>query len=159
MINDSASLRKLRRASGVFLFVALSGLIPWLARYGVISQWILLLHILVGIAAAVPLTVIFWKHAREANRDVPTRWWSAGLWAGLGWAALGISGLWLVGSGIWGVFVPYRMHSIHLAAGIAFGAVGLFHVFNGLARSEFPQGRYVQLARPLVLWVIVLAVG
>ncbi len=159
MINDSASLRKLRRASGVFLFVALCGLIPWLARYGVISQWILLLHILVGIAAIVPLTVIFWKHAREADRDVPTRWWSAGLWAGLGWAALGISGLWLVGSGIWGVFVPYRMHSIHLAAGIAFGAFGLFHVFYGLARSESPQGRYAQLARPLVLLVIVFAVG
>ena len=159
MTNDSASLRKLRRASGVFLFVALSGLIPWLARYGVISQWILLLHILVGIAASVPLTVIFWKHAREADRDVPTRWWSAGLWAGLGWAALGISGLWLVGSGIWGVFVPYRMHSIHLVAGIAFGAVGLFHVFYGLVRSESPQGRYAQLARPLVLWMIVFAVG
>jgi len=149
----------LRRASGVFLFLALSGFIPLLARYGVFSQWILLLHILVGVLGAVPLTVIFWKHGREANGYVPTRWWSPGVWAGLGWVALGASGLWLVGKGIWGVFVPYRMHYFHLLVGIALGAVGLFHIGYGLARSHFPRGRYVQLARPLILWGLILAVG
>jgi len=75
-----------------------------------ISQWILLLHIIVGLAAIAPLTVIFIKHGREADRDALARWWSAGLWSGIGWAALGLSGLWLVGKRIWGVFVPYRMH-------------------------------------------------
>ena len=76
--NDSASLPNLRRGSGIFIFLALSGLIPWLARYGVISQWILLLHIIVGLAAIAPLMVVLIKHGREADREAPTRWWSAG---------------------------------------------------------------------------------
>ncbi len=159
MTNYALSPKLLRRASGIFLFMTLSGIIPFLARYGVFSQWILLLHILVGLAAAVPLTVVFWKHSQRANREVPTRWFSAGLWSGLGWIALGISGVWLVGKGIWGTFVPYQMHYFHLAAGIAFGAIGLFHIGYGLVRSQFPQGRYTQLVRPLILWGAVFAVG
>jgi Cytochrome c554 and c-prime len=159
MTEDAASISRLRRVSGVFVFLALSGLVPFLARYGVFSQWILLLHILVGIAAVVPLTWIFWKHGREANRAHPTQWWSPGLWSGLGWLVLCASGLWLVGKGIWGVFVPYRMHYFHLVAGIALGAVGLFHIIYGLAKSQFPRARYATLLRPVILWVIVFAVG
>jgi hypothetical protein len=159
MNHQSTSLTRLRRTSGVFLFIAFSGFIPFLVRYGVISQWILLLHILVGVLAAIPLTVFFLKHLREANREVPTPWWSPGLWTGIGWVALGISGLWLVGKGIWGVFVSYRMHYFHLVVGLVFGAVGIFHVLHGLARSKLPQRRYVQLLRPLALWTIVLAAG
>ena len=159
MNNDSASLPALRRASAIFVFLALSGLIPWLRRYGVISQWILLLHIIVGLAAVAPLTMIFIKHGREADHDNPTRWWSAGLWSGIGWGALSLSGLWLVVQGIWGVFVPYRIHSLHLFAGIAFGAVGFFHVVYGVARSKFPQGRCAELARPLALCILIVAVG
>jgi len=159
MSDDTASLKVLRRASGVLLFLILSGIVPFLARYGAFSQWILLLHILAGLLATVPLTVILWKHGREADQDVPTRWWSPGLWAGLGWMALGGSGVWLVGKGLWGIFVPYRMHYFHLVVGIAFGAVGGFHVAYGLVRSKFPQGRYAQVARPLVLWIIVFAAG
>lgn len=154
-----ASPKRLRQTSGVFLFLALSGLIPFLARYGVLSQWVLLLHMAVGVLAVVPLTWMFWKHGRAANASAPTPWWSSGLWAGVGWVVLGTSGLWLVGRGIWGVFVPYRMHYIHLAAGVAFGAVGLLHVGQGVMRSKSPQGRYAQLARPVALWGIVLLVG
>src|SRR5271169_763009 len=55
MNDQSTSLTRLRRASGVFLFIALSGFIPLLVRYGVISQWVLLLHIVVGVSAAIPL--------------------------------------------------------------------------------------------------------
>jgi hypothetical protein len=159
-MNDvTGSLRHLRRASGVFLFLALSGLVPFLIRYGVFSQWILLLHILVGVLAAVPLTIIFWKHGRTASHAQQTPWWSPGLWAGLGWAALGVSGFWLVGKGIGGVFVPYRMHYFHLVAGLALGAVGLFHIGYGLVRSQFPRTRYAELLRPVILWVVVLALG
>jgi hypothetical protein len=157
--NDSARVATLRRASAIFIFLALSGLIPWLARYGVISQWILLLHIIVGLAAIVPLAVIFIKHGGAADRDKPARWWSAGLWSGIGWAALGLSGLWLVGKGMWGVFVPYRMHSMHLVAGIAFGIAGLIHIVYGLARNKFPRDRYAQLARPLAMCLLTFAVG
>jgi hypothetical protein len=149
----------LRRASAIFIFLALSGSIPWLRRYGVISQWMLLLHIIVGLAAIVPVTLIFIKHGREAERDTPTLWWSAGLWSGIGWAALSISGLWLVGKGIWGVFVPYRMHSLHLFAGVAFGAAGLIHIGYGLVRSKCPEDRYAQLARPLAMCILTFAVG
>src|SRR5579859_4244861 len=159
MNHQPTGLNRLRRASGVFLFIALSGFIPFLVRYGVISQWILLLHIVVGVLAAIPLAAIFLKHLREANRDVPTPWWSPGLWAGFGWVALGISGLWLAGKGIWGVFVPYRMHYVHILVGIVFGTVGLLHVVRGTVRSKFPQGRYVQLLQPLVFWTVMLSVG
>jgi hypothetical protein len=159
MNDQTTGLRRLRRASGAFLFIALSGFIPLLVRYGVISQWILLLHIVVGVLAAIPLTAIFLKHLRESNRDGPTPWWSPGLWAGFGWVALGISGLWLAGKGIWGIFVPYRMHYFHIVVGIVLGAVGLLHVLHGLVRSKFPQGRYVQLLRPVALWIMVLAAG
>lgn len=159
MNDESASLTHLRRAAGVFLFLALSALVPLLVRYGMFSQWILLLHILVGALAAVPLTIIFWKHGRAASRDQRTPWWSPGLWAGLGWAALGVSGFWLVGKGIGGVFVPYRMHYFHLVVGIALGAVGLFHIGYGLVRSQFPRARYTDLARSVSLWIIVLVVG
>ena len=100
----------------------------------------------------------FQTRARGRSR-FPTRWWSAALWSGIGWAALSLSGLWLVGKGIWGVFAPYRMHSVHLVAGLAFGAVGLFHVVYGVARSNFPRGRYAQLARPLPLCILIFAVG
>jgi hypothetical protein len=157
--NDSASVPNLRRASAICIFLTLSGLIPWLARYGVISQWILLLHIIIGLAAIAPLTVIFIKHGREADRDTSTRWWSTGLWSGIGWVALVLSGLWLLGKGIWGVFAPYRMHSIHLMAGIAFAAAGLIHIVYGLARSKFPQDRYAQLARTLAMCILIFVVG
>lgn len=159
-MNDATRvLRRLRRASGVFLFLALSGLVPFLIRYGVFSQWILLLHILVGVLAAVPLTIIFWKHGRTASHDQHTPWWSPGLWAGLGWAALGVSGFWLVGKGIGGVFVPYRMHYFHLVVGLALGAVALLHIGYSLLRSQFPRTRYAELLRPVILWVVVFAVG
>ncbi len=159
MYNHSASLPNLRRASVIFAFLALSGLIPWLLRYGVISQWILLLHIVVGVAAIVPLTAIFARHLREADRETPRGQWNIGLWSGIGWAALTLSGLWLVGKGIWGVFVPYRMHVVHLWAGIAFGALGTFHIVHGMMRSKFPEGRYTQAARPLAVCVLIFAVG
>jgi hypothetical protein len=159
MSDVAANPKLLRRASGVFLFLLLSGIVPFLARYGVFSQWILLLHILAGLLAVVPLTVILWRHGQAANKEVPTRWWSPGLWAGLGWTVLGGSGLWLVGKGLWGVFVPYRMHYFHLVAGIAFGVLGIFHIARGLVRSPFPQEPYAQLARPLVLWTLVFALG
>jgi hypothetical protein len=159
MSNDAANPKLLRRASGVFVFLFLSGVVPFLARYGVFSQWILLLHILVGLLAGIPLTLILLKHGHAANKEVPTRWWNAGLWSGLGWFALGTSGLWLVGKGFWGTYVPYKMHYFHLVAGIAFGVVGIFHIGRGLVRSPFPQEPYAQLARPLVLWTIVFAVG
>lgn len=159
MKDQSTGLTRLRLASGVFLFIAFTGFFPLLVRYGVISQWILLLHIVAAVLAAIPLTVLFLRHLREANGKSPTPLWSPGLWSGVGWVALGISGLWLVGKGIWGVFVPYRMHYFHLVAGLVFGVVGIFHVLHGLARSKFPQRRYVQLLRPLALWIIVLAAG
>jgi hypothetical protein len=156
---QSNGLRRLRQASGVFLFLALSGFVPLLVRYGVIAQWILLLHIVVGVLAAIPLTVIFLKHLRYANRDVATPWWNPGYWAGLGWMAAGISGAWLAGKGIWGVFVPYRMHNLHLAAGIVLGGLGLLHIVHGLMRSKFPHGASLQLLRPLALWIVVCAIG
>ena len=112
-----------------------------------------------GVVAVVPLAVIFWRHGHAANRLEPARWWSAGLWAGLGWVVLAASGLWLAAQGIWGVFTPYRMHVFHVAAGIALGGVALFHIVRGLARSRFPQKRYRQLARPVVLWLAVFALG
>ncbi len=159
MSNDAANPKLLRRASGVFLFLFLSGVVPFLARYGVFSQWILLLHILVGLLAIVPVTVILWKHAHAANQETPTRSWSPGLWTGLGWLALGGSGLWLVGKGLWGTFVPHRMHYVHLAVGITFGALGIIHIAYGLLKSPYPQEPYAQLARPLVLWIVVFVVG
>jgi len=159
MDDTTRNLRHLRRASGVFLFLALSGLVPFLIRYGVLSQWILLLHILIGVLAAVPLTLIFWKHGRNASHAQRTRWSSPGLWAGLGWIALAVSGFWLVAKGIGGVFVPYRMHYFHLAAGIVLGAAGLFHIGYGLVRSQFPRSRYSDLVRPVFLWSIVFVVG
>ncbi|MGB8473607.1 MAG: hypothetical protein WCE61_05910 [Candidatus Acidiferrum sp.] len=159
MTENSENITRLRRMSGVFLFLALSGLLPWLVRHGVFSQWILLLHIFVGLVAVVPLTWIFWKHGREARRENPTPWWSPGLWSGLGWLALCASGLWLVGKGIWGVFVPYRMHYFHLVAGIAVGAVGLFHILYGLAKSRFPRARYAAVLRPVMVWTLVFVAG
>jgi hypothetical protein len=159
MSDDSAPSTLLLRASGVFLFLALSGVVPFLARYGVFSQWVLLLHILVGIVAIVPVTLSLWKHGRKANREVPTRWWSPGLWAGLGWITLGGSGVCLVAKGLWGIFVPYRMHHFHLVAGITFGAVGLFHIAQGLVRSKFPEQHYAQLARPLIFCAVVFVAG
>ncbi len=153
------NLNPLRRASGVFLFLVVSGVAPWLFPYGVFSQWILLLHIAIGLAGLIPLTWIFWKHARAASRIEPTRWWSPGLWAGLGWGVLAASGLWLVGKGVGGVFTPYRMHVVHVAAGVALGGVGLFHIVRGLAKTRFPQERYRRLALPLAVWMAVFAVG
>jgi hypothetical protein len=152
-------VKRLRRMSGVFLFLALSGFVPFCARYGVFSQWILLLHIVIGTAAIAPLTWIFWIHAREARHEHATPWWSPGLWSGLGWLALAVSGLWLVGSGIWGVFVPYRMHYFHLALGIAAGVVGLYHIFYGVARSSLRRARYATLLSPVILWAAVFVIG
>ena len=97
MNGEEPDLKPLRRASGVFLFLALSGLIPWLFQYGVFSQWILLLHIVIGVVAVVPLAVIFWRHGHAANRREPARWGRAGRWAGLGWVVWGASGAWLAG--------------------------------------------------------------
>jgi len=55
--------------------------------------------------------------------------------------------------------VPYRMHTVHLVAGIGFGAIGLFHVAQGLVRSKFPQGLIAEPLRPLIVWSVVLAAG
>lgn len=75
------------------------------------------------------------------------------------WLALAGSGLWLVGRGLWGVFVPYRMHYFHLAVGVAFGALGILHIVIGLLKSPYPLELYAQPARPLVLWTVVFAIG
>jgi hypothetical protein len=153
------SLRRLRRVSGVFLFLALSGIVPLLAPYGIYSQWILLLHMVAGLLALIPLTLLFWRHGRAEHAVKRTSWLSPGLWSGIGWLAIGASGAWLIGKGIWGVYVPYRMHYFHLIVGIAFGAVALFHLAFGLAKSKFAKARYTEFARPLLLWAIVLGVG
>jgi hypothetical protein len=80
-MNDiPATAGRLRQASGVFLFLALSELIPLLARYGVFSQWVLLLHVAVGVLAIVPLTWIFWKHRERVrtNAMVESRYLGSG---------------------------------------------------------------------------------
>lgn len=157
--NLPPSLRRLRRVSGVFIFLALSGVVPLIVRYGVYSQWILLLHIIVGLAALIPLSLIFWRHGRAAHEVQRTTWLSPGLWSGIGWIAIAASGVWLVGKGIWGVYVPYAMHYFHLVVGIAFGALAVFHTFFGLAKSKFVKARYAEVAPPLLVWGIVLLAG
>ncbi len=152
-------IKRLRRISGVLLFLTLSGLAPLLFPYGVIPQWILLLHIVAGIIAVVPISVILWEHARATQAKHPARWWNAGVWAGVGWAVLSVTGLWLVVKGVWGIFVPYRMHVVHATAGVVLGGVGLYHLFNGLRKSEFAGARYRQLASPLILWTSVFVLG
>ena len=105
-VDVSGKIKRLRRVSGVFLFLALSGFIPLLAPYGVAAQWILLLHIAVGVVAIVPIGILFWRHARAANPAQRVRWWNTSMWAGVSWAVLSLSGIWLVAKGVWGIFVP-----------------------------------------------------
>jgi hypothetical protein len=155
----SAKIKRLRRISGVFLFLAISGFLPLIFPYGVISQWILLLHIAVGIIAVVPISIILWKHARAVQAKHPARWWNASVWAGVGWAALSVTGLWLVAVGVWGVFVPYRMHVAHAAVGVVLGAVGVYHLFNGLRKCGFAGARYRQLSAPVIVWTCVFVLG
>lgn len=154
-----AWLARLRRISGIFLFLALTGLVPLLAPYGVFSQWILLLHILIGLLAALPLAVLFFRHGAAAGKVKPTRWNSSGLWAGLGWLVLSASGLWLVACGVWGTFTPYRLHYVHLALGLGLGAIGVAHLALGTLRSEMPQRRYRDLAQPLAIGGLIAAIG
>src|SRR5437763_10649664 len=71
MSNDAANTKPLRRSSGWFVFLVLSGILPFLARYGVFSQWILLLHILAGLLAVVPVTIVRWRHVHAANPETP----------------------------------------------------------------------------------------
>lgn len=78
-----AWLRRLRCISGIFLLLALTGLIPLLAPYGVFSQWILLLHIVIGLLAAVPLALLFFRHGAAAGKVRPTAGPVAG--CGPGW--------------------------------------------------------------------------
>lgn len=155
----SGNINRLRRASGVFIFLLISGFEPWAVRYGVFSQWVLLMHIAVGLAAIIPLTALFLRHGRAAHVAHGTRWWSVGLWSGIGWVVLCVSGVWLVSKGIWGVFTPYRPHAVHLAAGIFVAAIALFHISFGLQKSSVEESRLRELARPLVVWLGVLALG
>ena len=158
-VDVSGKIKRLRRASGVFLFLALSGFIPLLAPYGVAAQWILLLHIAIGVVAIVPVGILFWRHARAANPAQRVRWWNTSMWAGVSWAVLSLSGIWLVAKGVWGIFVPYRMHYVHVAGGIALGGLAVYHIFHGLKKSPLPRARYRQLASPLVFWTAVCLLG
>src|SRR5437763_3757744 len=90
MSNDAANTKPLRRSSGWFVFLVLSGILPFLARYGVFSQWILLLHILAGLLAVVPVTIVRWKHVHAANQETPL--------AGPGWEWSLAGGKGIVGS-------------------------------------------------------------
>jgi hypothetical protein len=159
MNGASGNIKWLRRASGLFFFLLISGFEPLAVRYGVFSQWVLLMHIAVGLLAIVPLSVLFVRHGRAANLSNETRWWSVGLWSGIGWVVLCVSGVWLVSKGIWGVFTPYRAHIIHLSAGIFVAAIALFHICFGLQKSSMKESRLRELARPLTIWLAVLAVG
>ncbi|HEU5335257.1 MAG TPA: hypothetical protein VFU27_04805, partial [Terriglobales bacterium] len=152
-------LARLRRISGVFLLLALTGLIPLLAPYGVFSQWILLLHIAIGVLAAFPLAVLFFRHGAAAGKVKATRWNSGGLWAGVGWLVVAATGLWLVADGVWGTFSPYRLHYVHLALGLVFGAIGLAHLALGTLRSDMPQRRYLHLGQPLAVGGLIAAIG
>jgi hypothetical protein len=155
----SGNIKWLRRASGLFLFLLISGFEPWAVRYGVFSQWVLLMHIGVGLVAIIPLSILFFRHGRAAHLSNGTHWWSVGFWSGIGWLVLCASGAWLVSRGIWGVFTPYRAHHIHLAAGIFVAAIGLLHISFGLQKSSVKEARLRELARPLLVWLIVLALG
>ena len=159
MDNVSGKIKRLRGASGLFLFLVISGFEPWAVRYGVFSQWVLLMHIAVGLLAVIPLSVLLVRHGRAAHQANGTRWWSPGLWSGIGWVVVCVSGVWLVSKGIWGVFTPYRAHTIHLAAGIFVAAIAVFHICFGLVKSSMKESRVRELARPLVVWLGVLALG
>ncbi len=153
-----AWLARLRRISGIFVLLALTGLIPLLAPYGVFSQWILLLHIGIGVLAAVPLALLFLRHGAAAGKVKATRWNSSGLWAGVGWLMVAATGLWLVADGVWGTFSPYRLHYVHLVLGLVFGAIGLAHLALGTLNSDMPERRYLHLAQPLALGGLIAAV-
>ncbi len=154
------SLRRLRAASGVVLFLLLTGLFPWLAPKGVTAQWVLLAHIVVGLAAIVPLLLIFKRHRRIARNIQPAgRWWSSGSLSWYGWIALCLTGLWLIGAGLWGRFTPYVWHYLHLGIGLAIGAAAAWHLVRGLLKSHFPEHRYREAAAAVIVLGLGLALG
>jgi cytochrome c551/c552 len=153
------SLRTLRAASGVVIFLLLTGLFPLLAPLGIMAQWVLLAHIVVGFLVIVPLTWIFLRHRSHAAAHGAKGWFTSGNLSWLGWLAVVVSGIWLTAVGIWGRFTPYGWHIAHVAVGLLLGLAAVLHLVRGLLRTHFPQARYRELAAAVIVLGLALGVG
>lgn len=154
------SLRRLRYASGVIVFLLLTGVFSWLSPLGVLAQWILLAHIVVGLAAIVPLYFIFRQHRDHVQqKQAPRSRWTSGRFSWYGWLALSLTGIWLTAVGLWGRFTPYLWHYVHLVIGLLLGLAAVWHLVRGLLKTHFPETRYRELAAAAIVLLLGAAVG
>lgn len=152
-------LWNLRVGSGIALFLLISGVLPWIAPFGVLAQWWLVLHIVLGLLATVVFTRMFWRHGRIARQYHPGKLWrEAGNWAMLGWLLAAGTGLGLLAWGLFRAGTPYRLHVAHIALSLGLGAILALHVVRGLMRSSFAR-RYGTVLTTAALGIAVFAAG
>ncbi len=159
MSSTPPGVRYLRWSSALFAVLLLTGLLPLLFPYGTQAQWILLVHIVVGLAVLLPVTRYLWRHLQAAKQHGATRWWAPGYWGWWGWLGASVTGVALTAWGWWGSFTPYTLHWVHVGFGLGLGLLGLWHVIYRLKNSRFTEGKYRALVQAGVLVCVVVLGG
>ena len=149
--------RLLRWVAGLFVFEAITGLLPWVLPFSVSMQFMLLLHTAVGLVFVVPFVITQFQHfpVGWAKPDRFQKWLGVVSCATV--AVLGVSGIVLTWQSAFGARINYVWHQIHLWSGVASVAIVFVHVTplaRRLARlwQKLPDGRLpVPLRREVYL--------
>jgi len=154
--------------SGLFAFLAITGIFMYFGPFSVTAQVMVLLHTLVGLVFVVPYVMYQWHHW-QTNRERPFNQHKLLGYLSLGaMTAVGISGLWLTVEAGWGRRISYAWDRVHLIGGLIVTVLVVWHLAiimvrhvrqnagEKAARMRAAQG--VFLRRAVALLVVVGAI-
>ncbi len=127
-------------------FLGVSGLWNYLAPFSLFSQFLLLVHVAVGLTCVVIAGPYFVRHLSVWMRQRAT----ASMF--LGWALLVVvlvaivSGLWLTGEAIWALRLTPAWDLVHLVAGLATLALVASHLIAAFIRRRASAHTDIDLA-------------
>jgi hypothetical protein len=128
-----------------FLFLAVTGVVIWLAPGSSWAEAQTLLHTAAGVAFLVPATVYLWRHVRETIRQPVSHVAILGWTGGTLLAAAAVSGVVVTVQAFAGPRVSYGWDLVHTAGGVACAVLVVLHC--GFAAARFFRARVADEAR------------
>jgi len=114
--------------TGLFAFLAISGIFIYFGPFGVAAQVTVLLHTLFGVVFVVPYVMYQWHHWRT-NRERPLNQHKLlGYLSLIALAAVVVSGIVLTVQAGWGSRISYAWDQVHLIGGLIATAVVVWHL-------------------------------
>ena len=114
--------------SGLFAFLAATGIFIYFGPFSVTAQVMVLLHTLIGLVFVVPYVMYQWHHWKT-NRERPFNQHKLLGYLSLGaMVAVGVSGVWLTIEAGWGRRISYTWDRVHLIGGLIATALVVWHL-------------------------------